>query len=699
MSYLLIEDIRFGMDRRRKRVAGTPGTLWIGENVHVTRGGDVERRKKFVPEYSVAGTFGGAAIRSQIYVFGSADLASAMPIGVQYQRLQAPSGAAMSGILAAKSFSGKLYVIAEYADGNTYHFYDGARVTDWDAVSAAGAGFDSVAKVLANKLDASSEVQAASFGATLTLTAVEAGTAFTIAKSTVDGGGTADQDITLTTVQANVAAVTEVLSSAQVVVTGGTEGVANYIGSLLVNDVDVLTNKVFWTGSNETTAIRLAAEVNFGFSTHGYTATAEGNTVTVSAAIGTGATPNGYAVVAIPHGDVVLAADATLAGGVTAVTARKQVVKAVFSGTFEPLDTFILTLNGVDYKVTGRASGTGRSLYVDKQRVWSPVGSLERYSMLNRADIWDPAHSPTVADNDAGFINIASESEGNEDLQVTARYQALAAIFSPSNIILFQLDTDPNNFAFSDILENTGTRAVDSVVRYGNNDVFYLDITGIRSLRARDASNAPFVSDIGNAIDTFVAEKLATLTGEQVLRAIAAIEPIDGRYMLFAGNIVFVLSYFPGAKISAWTYYITEEFDGANVQAAIRINNRLVVRAGDYLYVYGGIGGDVYPDDDEIVGVVETPFLSGKTPATIKKLTGFDSAATNTWEVEVAFDPNDDTRTISVGRLEKITFADPNKIGMPGDTSMVALKMKCRTAGEASLSMMAIHYEAEVEAG
>ena len=102
MAYLLVEDFKFGMDRRRKRVAGTPGTLWIGKNVHVTRGGDIERRKKFVPEYHVAGTFGCATLRSQLYVFGSADLAASMPIGVQYHRLVAPSSPVMLGVLAVK---------------------------------------------------------------------------------------------------------------------------------------------------------------------------------------------------------------------------------------------------------------------------------------------------------------------------------------------------------------------------------------------------------------------------------------------------------------------------------------------------------------------------------------------------------------------------------------------------------------------
>ena len=81
-----------------------------------------------------------------------------------------------------------------------------------------------------------------------------------------------------------------------------------------------------------------------------------------------------------------------------------------------------------------------------------------------------------------------------------------------------------------------------------------------------------------------------------------------------------------------------------------------------------------------------------------KMLIYFDSAATNTWEVEVAFDPNDDMQTINVGRLSRITFAS-GKIVLPGETSMVALKLNCRTAGAASLSMLAVHYEGEEAPG
>jgi len=695
VAYIVVENFNAGMDRRRKRVAGLPGSLWNGKNVHITRGGDIERRKKFVSTYSVPGTLGAAAIRGQLYVFGSANLASSMPNGVQYQRLQAPGTPAMVKLLDVRAFSGSFYAIAEYDDGHVYHFYNGTRVSDWDVIAASMASFTTVAEALAEKIESNDAVSVLPFGSALTITAKEAGTAFTISKSTTDGGANNDQDITLTTVQANVAAVAEVRATATVEVTGGSaDAGVNTISSVLINNAtELLGAPVDWTGSDGTTAIQLATEINNGNATHGYSAEAIDKIVTISAGIGTGATPNGYEVVATTTGNVTVDAEAAMAGGVTEVEPVAQITRAALSGTFQAADTFTITIDGTAYKVTGLASGTGRSLYVDKKRVFSPVGSLWRYCMLSRADIWDPANA--TSDNDSGFVNVASETEGNEKLVVAARYQGQAAIFSGAEVVLFNLDVDPANFAFAEALEKTGTEASKSAIGYGNTDVFYLDITGIRSLKARDQTNAPFVSDVGNAIDTFVQEYVDTLPVQRYRAALGAIEPRDGRLLMAIGDRIFVLSYFPGAKISAWTYYEPEEFDGDDIQAMIRIGKKLYVRAGDAIFTYGGADGETYPDDDEIEALAELPFLAGKTAGTIKGLLGYDLAATNTWAVEVAVDPNDDDRTINIGSLNRITFADPNSIPMPGQTSMVAPILRCNKAGPATISMMALHYEAE----
>ena len=168
----------------------------------------------------------------------------------------------------------------------------------------------------------------------------------------------------------------------------------------------------------------------------------------IQAAPGTGATQNGYAVEKTTHGNFSVSFDAALAGGVTEVEAVAQVYTVALGGTFEVGDTFSITINGTEYKTTGLASGMGRTAFVSKHRVFSPVGSIWRYCMLDRADIWDPDNSAT--DNDAGFVNVASETEGNERLVVAARYQKLAAIFSQSDVRLCQLYSDPTNFAVSE---------------------------------------------------------------------------------------------------------------------------------------------------------------------------------------------------------------------------------------------------------
>lgn len=684
------------MDRRRERVAGAPGTLWTGKDVHITRGADIERRKKFTADYAVPGTFGLYALRSQLYVFGSGDLASAMPAGVRYQRLQAPDAQAMSAVLDVKTFNGKIYVAAEYADGSIFHFYDAARVTDWDVVAASGATFETVVQAIARKLESDDTVDVSTYGQTITLQARTAGVGFDISAS-ADFPAT----VTKTVVQANRAAVAEVRASVTITVTGGTPSPGvNRIASVEIDDVNILAAPVDWTGSDSTTAIRLAAAINNGFSTYGYSAAADGAAVVVSAAPGTGASKNGLTVIVTPEGNATVTAGGQLAGGVAAVAAAKQIVTLEYGGVFdsETLSVgpaFEVLLNAGTYRATGLASGTGRSLYVAQQRIRSPVGSVWRYSMLNRGDIWDSANP--VSDNDAGFLNVASETDGNEDLIVAARYQGQSAIFSQNSVTIYALDVDPSHDTFSDYLENTGALAPGSVVRYGNNDVFYLDQTGIRSLRARDASNAPFVSDIGNAIDTFVQEYVNSLPKERLRKAVAAIEPRDGRFWLAAGDRIFVLSYFPGAKISAWTYYEPTEFGGEDVQAIVRAGSRLHVRAGDNIYTYGGLDGSTYPEDGEVTGLVELPFLAGKTVATLKAINGFDIAASNVWACSVVLNPNRPDAEVNIGNIDKITFADEDSVRLPGETSMFALVLSCDRAGPATISQLAVHYDQEYD--
>lgn len=686
MSYLAISDWKFGMDRRRPRVSGIPGTLWDLKNAHITRGGDIESMKKFVSTFSLpANTFGLGQINGQIWVFGSADLAASMPSGVQYQRLQAASGSPnMLRVLANSTFDRKHYVIAEYDNGAIHHFYDGAIVTDWNTVADGNTNVTILAEYMASKINASTTVEATSFGPKINITANTPGTAFSISSATLDGGSSNDQTLVVTTIQANVSEVAEVRATGTITVTGGTTDPAINTITATVDGVALTATTVDFISSPGATANALAVQINNLTSTHGYTASAAGAAVTVRAAVSLGATANGRVVAAVLTGDVT-ASTANMAGGVTYVAPVAQVSQATFGGTFEAADRFTLTIDGIDYVATGRAAGYGTFAFTYKSREYITAGSLLQYSELNDPDDFATGSGTATG---TGSINLASDSEGSERLTAIAPYQNSLAIFSRNQIRTYSINTDATQNAYEQTIENTGTFAPRSVVAYGNIDVFYLDITGIRSIQSRDVTNAPVVDDAGSAIDTFVHEWVSSLSDDVVQRAVGALEPIDGRFMLAIGERIYVLSYFPKAKITAWSYYEP----GFTVTDFLRVSSRLYARDEDTIYLYGGRTGQTYPDAGETPITVDLPFANAQSIATFKQWTGFDMACSGTWHVDLLPDPNDESKVIEVGNISKTTYGLPD-IATVGEFPLFAMSLTCESGGRATLSNMAFHYE------
>jgi hypothetical protein len=228
------------------------------------------------------------------------------------------------------------------------------------------------------------------------------------------------------------------------------------------------------------------------------------------------------------------------------------------------------------------------------------------------------------------------------------------------------------------------------VVPFGNTDVFYLHDTGVRSIRSREGTNAAYVSDVGSAIDPFIQDIIAEVGEAAAAKAKAIIDPRDGRYLLGIGNYVLALSYFPEVKITAWSYLDL----GYSVDNLVRSGRDTYLRSGDTIYRYGGSDGTTYPDADEFVAVAETPFMDAKDPAARKLLGGFDIAASGEWLVDVLVDPNDLSRVSRVGVAVGTTYHQP-AIKLPAGASHFAFRFTCSSAGAASISSMAIHYEEE----
>ena len=692
MAYILVENFNLGLDRRKKRVSGQPGSLWLGTNVHLTRGGEVESRKKFVKKYVLpAGTFGLHALSSALYTFGSvAD--PGVPVGVTYQQLVHSDGStAMSKLLKAENFDGHIYAIAEFVDGNVFHYFNGQRVTAWDGIAINILDIDSVARSLALQIDASVDFTANANGNVITIAAATPGSPFTIASFVLNYGAINDSSIALVQTQANVTALTEVAPVASFTITGGTAGAGNQISNVKIDGIDIMSGAVAWATSNATTAGLVAAAINSHVSSPDYTAVATGPNIVITAAAGVGATGNGLVLSVTAGGTVTVGSLVNMAGGVTARAAQAQTYTATVAGTFEEADVYGILLNGEEFSTSGFSAGPGRTLLTFKNKLYSTTADIIYFSALNIPTQWGSGIG-------SGFISISSGDSGSDELTALEAYQNFMAIFAREAIQIYFMDPDPLQNAQIQTLRKTGTRSPRAVAAFGSNDVFYLSDSGVRSIRARDSSNAAYVNDVGTAIDTVLLEFLGTLTDDQIADAVAVLEPESDRYWLAVGDRVWVFSYFPGGKISAWSWYEP----GFVISDFARAGGRLYARSGDTVYLYGGDDNATYPDDGETTYRVALPFLTANKPGTRKNFLGFDLACSGTWLVEFLVDPkaDDDGERIAleIGTFTGTTYYDLREAAL-GDFTHVAPELTSTRGGYASISNLCIHYDGENEAG
>ncbi len=72
MPYFLIEDFSKGLDVSREPASLPAGSLRYANNVHVTRGGELEKRKAFIPTYTLPpGSVGLTSDRDHLLVYGN----------------------------------------------------------------------------------------------------------------------------------------------------------------------------------------------------------------------------------------------------------------------------------------------------------------------------------------------------------------------------------------------------------------------------------------------------------------------------------------------------------------------------------------------------------------------------------------------------------------------------------------------------
>ena len=260
-------------------------------------------------------------------------------------------------------------------------------------------------------------------------------------------------------------------------------------------------------------------------------------------------------------------------------------------------------------------------------------------------------------------------------------YSTFTAIFSRRSVRLYTLTADATQVSIFQQMKNTGCIAGNSLQSFANTDLFYLGVSGIRSLKAKDTTNAAYANDAGAAVDNHVQAWIRSQGPAIANASVSVIEPLDQRYWVAIGARIYVYSYFPATQIAAWSYYSP----GFAISSFGVIDDKLYCQSGNTIYLYGGTDGMAYNAAGVMPVTLETPFLAAGTPEKVKLWTNLDLAAAGTWAVTFLVDPNDWTKTINGGQIVNSTYSGPTT-NMAGRSPLFSLRMTCSSAGPRTFS-------------
>jgi hypothetical protein len=340
--------------------------------------------------------------------------------------------------------------------------------------------------------------------------------------------------------------------------------------------------------------------------------------------------------------------------------------------------------------------GLGRYIRTYKAKMYSCEGPNIFFSAVGDPTIWDTANGGGTGQ---GFINAASNDAEAIDMQGIEVYYDRLAFFSSRAIQIWNMDTDPANNAQDQTIRSIGVAGRATPRQYGAGDILFLSPSGIRSLQARDSSNAASVSDVGSAIDFDIQQKILDDATGVLTDTRSMLEDLTGRYWMMFNNEIWVLSLFPGPKVSAWSRY-APTFDNFDVNGngnepftpvdLVDSAGYVCVRSLDHkIYVYGGEDRRTY---DRTTAVVQTAYMSFDRPANWKQFLGLDFACDQGWNIEVSYQYEENFPLLEpAGFLTHSSYND-QRFALRGYSPTISLKLDTSFQQRSRLANIAIHY-------
>lgn len=354
------------------------------------------------------------------------------------------------------------------------------------------------------------------------------------------------------------------------------------------------------------------------------------------------------------------------AGGVSGINGRGATTRVTFGGVWAVGDKYSMQLvtPSLTYQLgVGNLTGVvPTACIVLSSRVHFIAGSNWYGSDNNDATAWE-----TQAPG-AFRVNTANNFKNNEVLVSLQAYQGKMALFSNNTTQIWGLNADPTQIALVQVLANIGTYCPLGPQSIGDLDVIFPSLTGFRSLRVRDSSDNAFVNDLGSPVDLLVQKDITAVGFAALGTTCSVVEPSANRYWHFVNGHIYVLSYFPAAKIAAaWSQYLPQFIVGGVTTSFVPVkfvlqNQQVFILANVagvfhvFCFGFNTDGSVVY---DATKAIAETPWSDMKSPGVRKEVQSVDYAITGTWQILGSMDY--DGVVNGGGQLVPITNAEVGK--------------------------------------
>ena len=394
-------------------------------------------------------------------------------------------------------------------------------------------------------------------------------------------------------------------------------------------------------------------------------------------------------------------------GGSNAVALVNENYNVTFGGTWAPGETWTLELTDAtsglqtqigDGMVTGLQGAVFCFTYQSK--VYVLAGTDAYFSAVNAPTTFNDPNG-----NGNSYVDMSENMAMPENLTAMAPFQGYLVFISRRTAQLWAVASNPQNWSLQQIFENIGTLSGLSVQSLGDFDVLFLSDSGIRSFRLLQTTLHASVADLGAPVDSLVqAAILANPIGAAASCGI--VEPTVIRYWLHLNGTIYVLSFFPGAKIVAWSTYLPTYQNGA-VQTEFAplkfdIYHGQVYALGNdnAIYQYGGNGGNVF---DNCVATIQTPFHDVKSPTNRKNEICLHAACSTgnpqtTWTISAAVDltaaPANPVWNVVKRNITGPTF-DQGRNGVQMSGTHLALAAVSSGSGSATFSEFVTDLEVE----